>query len=81
MSNHDSAIISIGQGNDNKLAKATVIVQRSAYTSGITYSVATLGTQPIAAYLTFSISGANLQMQTTGGAATFAYNAFILAAY
>jgi hypothetical protein len=81
MSNHDSAIISIGQTDSNKLAKATVIVQRSAYTSGITYSVATLGTQPIAAYLTFSISGANLQMQTTGGAATFAYNAIILPAY
>jgi hypothetical protein len=81
MGNHDSAIISIGQTDSNKLAKATVIVQRSAYTSGVTYSVATLGTQPIAAYLTFSISGANLQMQTTGGAATFAYNAIILPAY
>ena len=81
MANHDTAIISIGQTDSNKLAKATVIVQRSAYTGGVTYSVANLGTQPIATYLTFSISGSNLQMQTTGGAATFAYNATILPAY
>jgi len=81
MSNHDSAIISIGQGNDNKLAKATVIVQRTAYTSGVTYSVATLGTQPIAAYLSFAISGNYLQMQTTAANATYYYNALVIPAY
>jgi hypothetical protein len=81
MSNHDSAIISIGQGNDNKLAKATVIVQRTAYTSGVTYSVATLGTQPIAAYLSFAISGSYLQMQTTSANATYYYNALVIPAY
>ena len=81
MSNHDSAIISIGQGNDNKLAKATVIVQRTAYTSGVTYSVATLGTQPIAAYLSFAINGSYLQMQTTAANATYYYNALVIPAY
>jgi hypothetical protein len=76
-----SAIISIAQTDSNKLAKATVLVQRSAYISGVTYTVATLGTQPIANYLTFGISGTYLTINTTGGAGTMAYNALVIPAY
>jgi hypothetical protein len=81
LGNAGSAIISIAQTDSNKLAKATIIVQRSAYVSGVTYTVATLATQPIANYLTFGISGTYLTINTTGGAGTMAYNALVIPAY
>ena len=81
LGNAGSAIISIAQTDSNKLAKATIIVQRSAYLSGVTYTVATLATQPIANYLTFGISGTYLTINTTGGAGTMAYNALVIPAY
>jgi hypothetical protein len=81
LGNAGSAIISIAQTDSNKLAKATIIVQRSAYSSGITYTVATLAAQPIANYLTFGISGTYLTINTTGGAGTMAYNALVIPAY
>jgi hypothetical protein len=81
LGNAGSAIISIAQTDSNKLAKATIIVQRSAYVSGVTYSVATLAAQPIANYLTFGISGTYLTINTTGGAGTMAYNALVIPAY
>jgi hypothetical protein len=81
LGNAGSAIISIAQTDSNKLAKATILVQRSAYTSGVTYTVATLAAQPIANYLTFGISGTYLTINTTGGAGTMAYNALVIPAY
>jgi len=81
MINADTAIISISQYDNNRLAKATVIVQRTDYNSGAAYSVANLGTQPIASYLSFDISGTYLRMQTTSANANYVYNALIIAAF